>query len=63
MTGAGEYRVLQRVEEELASALEPAGLVEAGRVTGRGMRTFHYYGPDLSLIHISPALRRRLCRS
>ncbi len=46
MTGAGEYRVLQRVEEELAAALEPAGLVEAGRVTGRGMRTFHYYGPD-----------------
>ena len=46
MTGADEYRVLQRIEEELASALEPAGLVEAGRVTGRGMRTFHYYGPE-----------------
>ncbi len=46
MTGANEYRVLQRIEEELASALEPAGLVEAGRVTGRGMRTFHYYGPE-----------------
>ncbi len=46
MTGANEYRVLQRIEEELASALEPAGLVEAGRVTGRGMRTFHYYGPQ-----------------
>ncbi len=46
MTGANEYRVLQRIEAELASALEPAGLVEAGRVTGRGMRTFHYYGPE-----------------
>ena len=46
MTGANEYRILQRVEEELAAALEPAGLVEAGRVTGRGMRTFHYYGPE-----------------
>ena len=46
MTGANEYRVLQRIEEQLASALEPAGLVEAGRVTGRGMRTFHYYGPQ-----------------
>ncbi len=46
MTGANEYRVLQRIEEQLASALEPAGLVEAGRVTGRGMRTFHYYGPE-----------------
>lgn len=46
MTGANEYRALQRIEEELASALEPAGLIEAGRVTGRGMRTFHYYGPE-----------------
>jgi hypothetical protein len=46
MTGANEYRVLQRIEEQLASALEPAGLIEAGRVTGRGMRTFHYYGPE-----------------
>jgi hypothetical protein len=46
MTGANEYRILQRIEEKLAAALEPAGLVEAGRVTGRGMRTFHYYGPD-----------------
>ncbi len=46
MTCANEYRVLQRIEEKLASALEPAGLVEAGRVTGRGMRAFHYYGPQ-----------------
>lgn len=46
MTAAPEYRALQRIEEELAAALEPHGLIEAGRVTGRGMRTFHYYGPD-----------------
>ncbi len=45
MTRAGEYRALQRIEEELAAALEPHALIEAGRVTGRGMRTFHYYGP------------------
>lgn len=47
MTGASEYRVLQRIEEELAAALEARGLVEVGRVTGRGMRTFHYYGPSV----------------
>jgi hypothetical protein len=46
MTGASEYRVLQRIEEELAAALEARGLLEVGRVTGRGMRTFHYYGPS-----------------
>jgi regulator of RNase E activity RraB len=50
MTGASEYRALQRIEEELAAALEPAGLVEAGRVTGRGMRTFHYYGPESNAV-------------
>ena len=47
MTGASEYRVLQRIEEELAAALEARSLVEVGRVTGRGMRTFHYYGPSI----------------
>lgn len=47
MTGEGEYRALQRIEEELSAALEPCGLVEVGRVTGRGMRTFHYYGPPV----------------
>jgi regulator of RNase E activity RraB len=47
MTGASEYRVLQRIEEQLAAALEARGLVEVGRVTGRGMRTFHYYGPPV----------------
>lgn len=47
MTGSSEYRVLARIEEELAAALEARGLVEAGRVTGRGMRTFHYYGPSV----------------
>ena len=26
-------------------------MIEAGRVTGRGMRTFHYYGPDVEEIH------------
>lgn len=47
MTGEGEYRALQAIEDELASALEPHGIIEVGRVTGRGMRTFHYYGPRL----------------
>lgn len=46
MTGPGEYRALAQIEEELAAALEPHELIEAGRVTGRGMRTFHYYGPS-----------------
>lgn len=45
MTGEHEYRSLQSIEEELAAALEPRGIIEVGRVTGRGMRTFHYYGP------------------
>lgn len=45
MTGEHEYRALQSIEEELAGALEPRGIIEVGRVTGRGMRTFHYYGP------------------
>ena len=45
MTGAQEYRALAQIEEELLHALEPYGLIEVGRVTGRGMRTFHYYGP------------------
>lgn len=45
MTRASEYRALQQIEEELAAALEPLGVIEAGRVTGRGLRTFHYYGP------------------
>ena len=47
MTGEGEYRALQQIEEELAARLEPHGVIEVGRVTGRGMRTFHYYGPSL----------------
>lgn len=47
MTSEGEYRTLQQIEEELAAALEPEGLIEVGRVTGRGMRTFHYYGPEI----------------
>lgn len=47
MTSEGEYRALQEIEEELAASLEPHGVIEAGRVTGRGMRTFHYYGPDV----------------
>lgn len=47
MTGESEYRVLQQIEEELSSALLPHGIIEVGRVTGRGMRTFHYYGPPL----------------
>jgi regulator of RNase E activity RraB len=46
MTTEGEYRSLQDIEEELAGALEPQGVIEVGRVTGRGMRTFHYYGPQ-----------------
>lgn len=45
MTGEREYRALQSIEDQLAGALEPRGIVEVGRVTGRGMRTFHYYGP------------------
>lgn len=45
MTGQDEYRALQTIEEELAAALARLGIVEVGRVTGRGMRTFHYYGP------------------
>lgn len=55
MTAAGEYRALARIEEELAAALEPLELVEAGRVTGRGMRTFHYYGPSGTAV--APAVR------
>lgn len=47
MTTEGEYRSLQDIEEELAGALEPEGVIEVGRVTGRGMRTFHYYGPEI----------------
>lgn len=47
MTGETEYRALQAIEDELASALGPHGIIEVGRVTGRGMRTFHYYGPPV----------------
>ena len=47
MTTEGEYRALQAIEDELAGALEPHGIIEVGRVTGRGMRTFHYYGPPV----------------
>ena len=41
MTAPEEYRALAQIEEELASAVGPHDLIEAGRVTGRGMRTFH----------------------
>ncbi len=47
MTGESEYRVLQLIEEELSAMLAPHGIIEVGRVTGRGMRTFHYYGPPI----------------
>jgi regulator of RNase E activity RraB len=47
MTSEVEYRALQAIEEELAGALQPYGIIEVGRVTGRGMRTFHYYGPPI----------------
>ncbi len=47
LTEQGEYGALQEIEDELAAALEPHGIIEVGRVTGRGMRTFHYYGPPL----------------
>lgn len=46
MTTESEYCTLGTIEEELAAALAPQGIVEVGRVTGRGMRTFHYYGPQ-----------------
>jgi regulator of RNase E activity RraB len=48
MTNEREYRVLAQVEEALARRLEDAQIVQVGRVTGRGMRTFHYYGPDVA---------------
>ncbi len=47
MTDQSEYRALGEIEEELLAALEPHGIIEVGRVTGRGMRTFHYYGPQV----------------
>ncbi|HET7814899.1 MAG TPA: DUF695 domain-containing protein [Candidatus Baltobacteraceae bacterium] len=47
MTGEDEYRALQTIEDELSKALGAAGIIEVGRVTGRGMRTFHYYGPSI----------------
>ncbi|HZT13869.1 MAG TPA: DUF695 domain-containing protein [Candidatus Baltobacteraceae bacterium] len=47
MTTEREYRSLQLIEEQLAGALEAHDVIEVGRVTGRGMRTFHYYGPAL----------------
>lgn len=54
MTGEDEYRVLQQIEEELASAMLRRGIIEVGRVTGRGMRTFHYYGPEID--DLAPAV-------
>jgi len=48
MTHSAEYEHLQAIEEELAGALESQGALEVGRVTGRGLRTFHYYGPESS---------------
>ena len=45
LTTESEYRALQRIEERLAAELARHAIVEVGRVTGRGMRTFHYYGP------------------
>ena len=56
MTTEREYRSLQAIEEQLASALEPYGILEVGRVTGRGMRTFHYYGPSVE--DIAPLVER-----
>ncbi|MFN2449915.1 MAG: DUF695 domain-containing protein [Candidatus Baltobacteraceae bacterium] len=50
MTGEQEYRTLQTIEEQLVAALAPHGIVQVGRVTGRGMRTFHYYGPPVDNI-------------
>ncbi len=50
MTGQDEYRTLQQIEEELGAALSPHDIIEVGRVTGRGMRTFHYYGPQIENI-------------
>lgn len=47
MTNEREYRMLSQVEEALARQLEPEGIIQVGRVTGRGMRTFHYYGPEI----------------
>ena len=50
MTNEREYRVLSQVEEALARQLERDGIIQVGRVTGRGMRTFHYYGPEIGEI-------------
>ena len=47
MTNEREYRMLSQVEEALARQLEAEGIIQVGRVTGRGMRTFHYYGPEI----------------
>lgn len=47
MTSPQEYRALQAIEDDLASALLQRGILEVGRVTGRGLRTFHYYGPHV----------------
>lgn len=47
LTTESEYRSLARIEERLAAELDQRGIIEVGRVTGRGMRTFHYYGPPV----------------
>lgn len=45
MPGAREFATLAELEEALCLRLAELGALEVGRITGRSLRTFHFYGP------------------
>lgn len=60
MTQADEYPILVDIEEALDRTLPEQGFVQVGRVTGRGLRTLHYYGPpEAPFVPLVDAAMRR----
>lgn len=60
MTQPDEYPILVDIEDALDRTLPEEGFLQVGRVTGRGLRTLHYYGPrDAPFVPIVDAAMRR----
>ncbi|MDQ2872248.1 MAG: DUF695 domain-containing protein [Candidatus Eremiobacteraeota bacterium] len=50
MPAESEFQELTEIEDALYDTLAEFGVMQVGRVTGRKLRTFHYYGPQVRTV-------------
>ncbi len=50
MPAESEFAELTEIEDALYDVLAEFGVLQVGRVTGRKLRTFHYYGPQVRAV-------------